>query len=472
MKTFLSLLLALALMGILAPLCRADTLKVPKDFETIQAAIDAAAAGDTIQIAKGRYTERLVVPAGLDGLQLVGKGAILDAQELPGDDPGLAFDDGVLVRADGVLISGLVIRHAPDDGVAAYSLGEGDPPPPIQGLTLAKLTIIDCEDDGLDLVVDDAVIDGCLLIGNEGGLLLWGDDARIEKTTVRNDGDRGIQIEGDGARLVGCDVLGIDDAGGIEIEGDGTLISKCQVAVVADDGVRVIGSDTTLEGCEIMATREAGAYLEGPGARVLKNTIRCTINTGLEVYSDDAIVSGNSISQVVDDSDGLYLEGTNVLIEKNKVFDVPDTPIELTVFDSVITRNDISDYGGESDGGIDLEGDDNLLEANKLTAGDATGLRIQGSGNDLVRNGIRGMTDNGILIEGKGSSGNLLERNTVSDCAGDGIENGGVGTRIAGNKLKKNQQDLSNRTSDGATLIDEGGNKYSSGGTTTEPIVD
>ena len=37
------------------------TLKVPGSYATIQAAIDAASSGDTIKIAKGRYTENIVI---------------------------------------------------------------------------------------------------------------------------------------------------------------------------------------------------------------------------------------------------------------------------------------------------------------------------------------------------------------------------------------------------------------------------
>ena len=39
----------------------ADTLKVPQQFETIQAAVDAANDGDTIAVARGVYNENVVL---------------------------------------------------------------------------------------------------------------------------------------------------------------------------------------------------------------------------------------------------------------------------------------------------------------------------------------------------------------------------------------------------------------------------
>src|SRR6185503_10611766 len=68
--------------GITCPLPAARDLHVPADFATIQQAVEAAAPGDTIQIAPGDYFEQIVI--GNKGrLTLVGApGAVIHASPL------------------------------------------------------------------------------------------------------------------------------------------------------------------------------------------------------------------------------------------------------------------------------------------------------------------------------------------------------------------------------------------------------
>src|SRR3989440_2709663 len=77
-------------------------IRVPQDAPTIQAAVDAAAAGDTILVDRGTYPGGVVVPAGKPGLTI--RGVDRNAVVLDGASKR---DDAIDVRADGVTLQNL-----------------------------------------------------------------------------------------------------------------------------------------------------------------------------------------------------------------------------------------------------------------------------------------------------------------------------------------------------------------------------
>ena len=64
--------LLIAALAIFATALSAATRNVPSQYSTIQAAINAAASGDTIAIANGTYNEAVSIPSGKNNLRLVG----------------------------------------------------------------------------------------------------------------------------------------------------------------------------------------------------------------------------------------------------------------------------------------------------------------------------------------------------------------------------------------------------------------
>jgi len=86
-----------------------DTLRVPEDHDTIQAAVDAAAPGDLILIAPGTYKEAVDVETedltirGLDRNKVVLEG-------------GFELENGIRVLADGVAVENMTAQNYTTNG--------------------------------------------------------------------------------------------------------------------------------------------------------------------------------------------------------------------------------------------------------------------------------------------------------------------------------------------------------------------
>jgi parallel beta-helix repeat protein len=85
-----------------------EVLHVPRDYPTIQSAVNAAAAGDTIQVSGGLYNENVLVAT--PGLRLhASGGAVLDGSGLTGT--GIYVRGSAAALLDGVEISGFEVRN-------------------------------------------------------------------------------------------------------------------------------------------------------------------------------------------------------------------------------------------------------------------------------------------------------------------------------------------------------------------------
>ena len=68
MKLLIPLLAVLAL----APAAFCATRSVPSQYSTVQAAVNAATAGDVINIANGTYNEVVTIPSSKTNIRLIG----------------------------------------------------------------------------------------------------------------------------------------------------------------------------------------------------------------------------------------------------------------------------------------------------------------------------------------------------------------------------------------------------------------
>lgn len=145
--TVVCLVLALSAASAYIPLARAAVINVPAQFATIQAAINAAAPGDTINVAAGTYTELITVnkanliltatgaatiqdPAG--GFALVtitSNGVTINGFTIHST---ATMDFTVRVSADSVTLNNVILQHDRANQGAAVTLDPG-----ISGFTMS-----------------------------------------------------------------------------------------------------------------------------------------------------------------------------------------------------------------------------------------------------------------------------------------------------------------------------------------------
>jgi parallel beta-helix repeat protein len=149
-----------------------NVIKVPRDFPTIQAAVNAANPGDTIKVAAGVYNENVVIST--SGLRLKGsEGAVIDGAGLTGT---------------GILVLGTAAQPVADVEVSGFEVRDFQRGIVLQFTTGARLIANDIHDNnkspGPPGNVDQAT----------GIDLVTAKSSDVSENSIHNNGVRGILL--------------------------------------------------------------------------------------------------------------------------------------------------------------------------------------------------------------------------------------------------------------------------------------
>jgi len=190
----------------------AETISVPEDYPTIQAAIDAATAGSTILVASGTYYENLVVAK---SLTLKGAGSEITIID------GGGTKTGVKITADSVNMSGFMIRNS-GDGIHLYHCN---------GVTVSDNKITSNKNDGIyvESSSDNTICSNTITSNSLDGLFVeFSNGNTISSNLITSNGYEGVYLCYSSNNTVeGNTVTSHIDAPAISLEGsDGNTVSN------------------------------------------------------------------------------------------------------------------------------------------------------------------------------------------------------------------------------------------------------
>jgi hypothetical protein len=239
--------------------CVDDTAGPTQEYATIQAAVDAAQAGDLVLVFDGSYAGFQVTAGGTAAAPLVirasGTGAVVDRDGPTGD--GIRLEN-----VSYVTVAGFSIRGVTDRGIAHRG---ATPEEPVHGLLIRGNTIEDSGTEGMYLSeVADSLIEGNTIrrAGASGADLTHG-------IYLANAGSKGTTLRGN--VISGSGTAGIHFNGDLSIGGDGII------------------SGLTVENNVIFDNTQNGLNMDGVQDSVIRNNvIHGNGQNGIRAYAIDA----------------------------------------------------------------------------------------------------------------------------------------------------------------------------------------
>jgi hypothetical protein len=192
----------------------------------------------------------------------------------------------------------------------------------------------------------------------------------------------------------------------------GLVLDKLTIYNATDTAIDLDAQSVTVTRCVIRGNRDGGVKVTGDNALITRNTVRQGAGDAVAVVGDAAEVSRNKISLINNDN-GVDILGDGCLVSRNSFTGVDDSAISLTGDNVIADRNTIA--GGCEDSALLIFGMNPTVTSNKLS--------------DV----LNGQTSIRVVSTG---AGGLIDRNTIRNGNGAGIDMNGDLVTVSRNKLQ------------------------------------
>ena len=464
----LALLMAAALFGGVPTVRCVD----PDDagcFATIQAAVDASASGDEVEVrlpGDGRpYNESVTI--GVADLTVYGSESVTFEVDTFEELQAVDFD------AEKAQCSPVTIDPCDSSACQAGPTFEITAP----GVTIQRLTTrfsqaflrLEGDVDGVTLE------DSCFIKGASFIEALSSGEETPDNLTIRRNraysAFRGSDIHGNGLNF-SWNLLRRHD--GLDIVGDdATVRSNFQFLTEDGFGFHVIGRATQMLDNISKKTTGYGLLLEGDNVTVTGNLVEA-------VAPRTRHASGIRIAAIGDAADDPQpVPASNATVEGNTIRNTFGPGLILETDDSSATQNVIESTGSPQieqtrrAAALEVLGSRNQVRNNTVRRSGGIGIVVGGGSfatdnNVIGNNTVEDSSTSGIVIVSGGRT--RAQNNTLTGSDGEGFGNLAAAqlTSFIGNMLSGNRMDLCNCGS----LLDLSGNTFATGGSSQACVVE
>ncbi len=404
-----------------------ETLRVPQDFGTIQAAITAAEDGDTILVSKGTYAPFSMTA--MSDVEIRGKGKpVIDALA-PVDGGGIG---ALLTAVSGITLKGLVFVP----GSAGVSVDGGT------DVLIEKCTFEDGPGDGVFATDGSGLtVSKCrfLGLGGHGVRVIETDTVTVSRCRFEDVGAAAMRLSGgftDGATSTsdGCLVeknrikTAVGD--GLWLNGDDAIVTKNRFQDV-NDGFQTDGESTNccFEKNSVLRPGFDGFFINGDMIELTRNKVTDADDDSYDIRAPSTLVKNRSL-RGGGDGFNVGVAGTGTTAELNKAVQAGDDGFEFDASDCVVTKNKAVK---SSDDGFRVDASNGVVTGNVSTKAGNAGFRVNGTPNELTDNRAVGSANDGFLLF---TSGNTLTGNTGKGSGGFDVSDFAGGNTYVDNNFK------------------------------------